>query len=116
MRAKIEAEEYQNQQELFALEDEQDEHLSIHIINMINLFVLACGIPGLIRLIGAIGGIFLLPSIIGIYYLSFFMTQPIMEKMKAKRASERGLFDEGEDAELTRYTIASHYQTVTKLS
>ena len=37
--------------ELIKLEDEQDEQLQMHIASMINLFVLACGIPGLIRLV-----------------------------------------------------------------
>jgi hypothetical protein len=115
VKAKIEAGEFENQRELLSLEDEQDQHLAIHITSMINLFVLACGIPALIRLGEAIGNIVLLPSIIILYSVSYFMARPIMEKMRTKRASERGVGD-SEDAELTRYNFSSHYQNITTLS
>lgn len=116
VKAKIEAEEYQNQQELLTLEDEQDEHLRTHITSMINLFVLACGIPGLVRLVG-INPVYLLPSIIGLYCVSYFMSQPIKKRMRAKRASQRGsLTVRSENTELNSNTKAlSHYQTVQQV-
>jgi hypothetical protein len=50
IKAQMKAKEYQ---ELSILQDEQeDERLRIRVVAMINLFVLACGIPGLMRLIG----------------------------------------------------------------
>ena len=113
VKAKIEAEEYQNQQELLTLEDEQDEHLSNHITWMINLFVLACGIPAMVRLAG-IDPMYLIPSIISLYFVSYFMAQPIKERVKAKRVFQRGsLISESKNTDLNNHTKASsYYQTI----
>jgi len=93
VKAKIEAGEFENQRELLSLEDEQDEYLVIHITSMINLFVFACGIPALMRLGEVIGYIFLLPLITIMPCVSYFMVRPIIERMRTKRASERGAGD-----------------------
>ena len=92
IKARIEAKEYQTNQpeELIKLKDEQDEQLQMHIASMINLFVLACGIPGLIRLV-KLSLILLLPAIVGMKYLSVFMARSFVEKIKTKRESGRGL-------------------------
>jgi len=85
--------EFKSQRELLSLEDEQDKYLTIHIISMINLFVFACGIPALMRLGEVIGYIFLLPLITIMPCVSYFMVRPIIERMRTKRASERGAGD-----------------------
>lgn len=103
-----------SQDELWKLQDEQDQQLEIHVTSMVTLFVLACGIPGLIRLIEKLGSVYLFPSLVGIYYLAFVMAKPILERIQAKRALER----RGVNEITTNYTPleagssnTSHYQT-----
>ena len=89
VRAKIKAKEYKNSEELLILEDEQDKHLCVHVIFMVNLFVQACGVPAAIRLGGMMGVIATVLLILLLICLSYFMAQPILKKIKAKRANER---------------------------
>lgn len=99
-------------EELLALEDEQDAHLSLHIRAMVNLFVMACGIPALIRVCERIGNAYLLPLIATTYVLGYFMTKPIATRMKAKRLAERyagGLSSPTEDDEI-RYSFLTHHR------
>ena len=101
-KSQIEAGEYENQDELIALEDEQDTQLSIHIVAMINLFALACGIPALIRVGAAIGNAYLPLLFVGAYGISYLMAKPIMNKLKASRAAARGEGLTSEESELNQ--------------
>lgn len=86
-------------EKLFALEDELDRHLTDHVKWMLNLFVMACGIPAIIRLAEMIGTASIFPLIATTYCLGLGMERPIRARIQRKRAMERGL-DYGEEAEL----------------
>mmetsp|Transcript_39884 Transcript_39884/g.60262 ORF Transcript_39884/g.60262 Transcript_39884/m.60262 type:complete len:123 (-) Transcript_39884:421-789(-) len=102
IKAQIEASDYNNQEELFALQEEQDQHLSHHILCMINLFVFACGVPALIRVMAPIkGGLGWLPIFIGVFYvIAHYMSKPLVQKIKTKRDRERGVVVVTEESEL----------------
>mmetsp|Transcript_39597 Transcript_39597/g.67443 ORF Transcript_39597/g.67443 Transcript_39597/m.67443 type:complete len:239 (-) Transcript_39597:598-1314(-) len=90
IKAKIGAHEYKNEEELFALQDEQDAQLNDHIQSMIGLFVLACGIPALMRICDIVSYNYL-PIFIGLAYsLSYVMSYPFAKRIRANRLSERG--------------------------
>ncbi|KAL7523473.1 hypothetical protein ACHAWF_000538 [Thalassiosira exigua] len=59
IKARIETGDYQTEAELLELKDEKDEKLRVHIWSMIPLFILACGIPALMRVCDKIGYIYL---------------------------------------------------------
>lgn len=95
-KTQIENGEYKDQEELHALQDKQDGYLKGHIMYMVNLFVLACGIPGLIRLAQASssavknGFAISLPIlIIAAIVVSELMAKTYLRRMQAKRAAER---------------------------
>lgn len=116
IKAQIEASEYNTQQELDTLQEQQDNHLSDHILCMINLFVLACGIPALIRVVDAIGYGWLPILLVSLYFLSYYMAKPFVEKMKKKREEERNrsLVDEG--TELNKYSFPIYLKESVKAS
>mmetsp|Transcript_24670 Transcript_24670/g.37482 ORF Transcript_24670/g.37482 Transcript_24670/m.37482 type:complete len:246 (-) Transcript_24670:310-1047(-) len=91
IKVQIEAGEYKDMEELYSLENEQDRQLVTHIENMISLFFLACGIPGLMRLADYFGGsIVALLSLIALaIFLSLAMSTPAKLKVLAKRAAQR---------------------------
>mmetsp|Transcript_21123 Transcript_21123/g.38218 ORF Transcript_21123/g.38218 Transcript_21123/m.38218 type:complete len:237 (+) Transcript_21123:40-750(+) len=91
IKAQIGACKYTNEEELIALQDEQDAQLKIHVQSMINLFVLACGIPALMRICEAISYTYLPILLIIVYCLSYLMARTFLEKIKAKRFSERNI-------------------------
>ena len=88
MKARIAAGEYENEEELASLEGEQDERLKIHIELMVNLFVLACGIPALMRICDAVGYGYLPLFLALVFGLSHFMARPFLRKMEAALPSE----------------------------
>lgn len=99
-KEQIETGEYKGHEELCRLQDKQDGYLKSHIKNMINLFVLACGVPGWIRLAHATEpavengfAIFLPILIIAAIVISETMAGVYLRRMKAKRAAEREEFD-----------------------
>ena len=89
IKAQIRAGEYKKREELMLLQDKRDEQLTIHIQSMINLFVLACGIPALIRICDAFGYIYLPLLLLVAYGLSYCMARPYLKRIKDKRTSER---------------------------
>mmetsp|Transcript_54116 Transcript_54116/g.114971 ORF Transcript_54116/g.114971 Transcript_54116/m.114971 type:complete len:231 (+) Transcript_54116:52-744(+) len=91
IKAQIAACEYKSEQELLALQDEQDAQMKVHVQSMMNLFVLACGIPALMRICDAAGYAYLPLLLILAFCLSHLMTRPFLEKMKATRLSERNV-------------------------
>ena len=50
IKLRISSGEYNSEEKLIALQDEKDKQLSLHIENMVVLFIMACGIPALIRI------------------------------------------------------------------
>lgn len=71
------------------LRDARDEHLVAHVDNMIGLFVLACGIPGVIRLAEVLGGNnWLFPLIVFAYATAFWLSRHLQAKIKRKRVEE----------------------------
>jgi len=96
VKAQIDACEYVDNEELCALQDEQDEHLGNHVEYMINLFLLACGIPAMIRIVEPIGFIYLPIFIIIAFCLRSLMIRSFLQKIKAKRDSERNGVGVGE--------------------
>ncbi len=89
IKAQIIAEEYGNREELLLLEDEQDAQLMTHIQSMIRLFVLACGIPALLRVCDVVGYGYLPILLIIVYSLAYFMARPFSKRIQDKRNSER---------------------------
>lgn len=90
IKADIESCKYDNQDELFALQDDKDKYLDMHITCMVQLFIIACSIPGIIRIAKAFDNYFLIPIIIMIAYcLCYIMASPIRNRIKAKRIAER---------------------------
>jgi len=79
--------------ELKVLQDEQDKQLSIHIENMVALFVMACGIPAFIRISEAYEiNILILIGIANV--LNVVMAKPLLNGIKTRRierdASKKG--------------------------
>mmetsp|Transcript_28404 Transcript_28404/g.76944 ORF Transcript_28404/g.76944 Transcript_28404/m.76944 type:complete len:252 (+) Transcript_28404:105-860(+) len=109
VKERIQDGDYTDREELLALEDELDDNLIAHVIAMVNLFVMACGIPALIRLGARIGNVYLLPLIAATYCLGYFMTRPILTRMKAKRLAER-CGGQNKEEEPFRYSLLNHTQ------
>jgi len=94
IKAQIESGEY-NKEELIALQDEQDKQLSIHIENMVALFIMACGIPALIRISEAYEiHILILIGIANV--LNIAMAKPLLNGIKTKRLNKRNLSKKGD--------------------
>jgi hypothetical protein len=91
IKAQIETSHFNDQRKRFELEDEQDKHLILHIGNMIGLFILACGIPALIRIADSFGPVSLFFFIPFTYYLAGSMTIAFKKKVENKRLTERNL-------------------------
>lgn len=72
-------------EDLLVLEKKKDTHLENHILNMIGLFVLACGIPAMIRLGTVLGNNYLPFLILGQYYAGYKMAEPFVKKIKDSR-------------------------------
>ena len=89
IKAQISAGDYRNKDELELLKDEQDAQLKTHIQCMIRLFVLACGIPALLRICDIVGYGYLPIFLIIVYSLTYFMTRPFVKRIEDKRTSER---------------------------
>lgn len=89
IKAQINAGEYKDREELVLLQDEQEAQLTAHIQSMIRLFVLACGIPALLRICDVVGYGYLPLFLIIVYSLTYFMTRPFLKRMEDKRTSER---------------------------
>ena len=86
VKVQIESGEY-NKEELIALQDEQDKQLSIHIENMVALFVMACGIPALIRISEAYEiPILILIGIANV--LNVVMAKPLLNGIKTRRLND----------------------------
>mmetsp|Transcript_1774 Transcript_1774/g.2757 ORF Transcript_1774/g.2757 Transcript_1774/m.2757 type:complete len:242 (+) Transcript_1774:36-761(+) len=83
IKAQIDAGEYKNEDERMALQEDRDAQLKIHITSMINLFVLACGIPALIRICDGIGYAYIPILVIVANCLSYFMARPFLKKMES---------------------------------
>ena len=80
--------EYKGEKELIILQDEQDKQLSIHIENMVALFVMACGIPALIRISEAYEiNILILIGIANV--LNIAMSKPLLNGIKTRRIDDR---------------------------
>ena len=90
IKRQISSGEYKNnEKELNLLRKEQDKQLSTHVECMIRLFVLACGIPALIRISDAYEiHLLILFGIANI--LSFAMTNSFLDGIKASRALVEG--------------------------
>lgn len=89
IKVQISSGEY-NKEELIALQDEQDKHLSLHIENMVALFVMACGIPALIRISEAYDiHILILIGIANI--LNIAMSKPLLNGIKTRRVTEQNV-------------------------
>jgi hypothetical protein len=114
VKTQIESLQYTSQGELYSLQDEQDKHLSSHILCMINLFVLACGIPALIRVVEVIGFVWLPLLIAVLYFLSYSIAKPIMRKLYTKRAERNEC--SSVESELVPYTFANFFLGSTKAS
>jgi len=88
IKLQISSGKYKDKEEVIALHDEQDKQLSIHIENMVALFVMACGIPALIRISEAYEiHILILIGIANI--LNFVMAKPLLNGIKTRRIKER---------------------------
>ena len=89
IKTQISAGDYRDNDELELLKDEQDAHVMTHIKCMIRLFVLACGIPALLRICDIVGYGYLPIFLIIVYSLTYFMTHPFVKRIEDKRTSER---------------------------
>ena len=92
VKAQIETSQFHNQIERFDMEDEQDKHLINHIAGMISLFILACGIPALIRIAELVGSQSIIIFLIALaMYLGYSMIWKIEKKVRSKRLAERNV-------------------------
>ena len=89
IKAQINAGDYRDKVELELLKDEQDAQLTTHIQCNTRLFVLACGIPALLRICDVVGYGYLPIFLIIVYSLTYFMTRPFVKRIEDKRTSER---------------------------
>ena len=89
IKAQIRAGEYRDREELVLLTDEQDTQLTVHIQSMIGLFVLACGIPALLRVCDMIGYGYLPIFLIIVRVLAYSMARPVLKRIEDKRTSEK---------------------------
>ena len=89
IKTQINAGAFRDEDELELLKDEQDALLKTHIQCMVRLFVLACGIPALLRICDVVGYGYLPIFLIIVYALTYFMTRPFVKRIEDKRASER---------------------------
>ena len=90
IKVQIESGEYNSEEKLIALQDEKDKQLSIHIENMVALFIMACGIPALIRISEAYEiNILILIGIANV--LNVAMAKPLLNGIKARRLNERNV-------------------------
>ena len=95
IKAQISSGKYKDKEELIALQDEQDKQLSIHIENMVALFIMACGIPALIRISEAYDiHILVLIGIANV--LNVLMAKPLLNGIKTKRLNKRNLSKKGD--------------------
>ena len=77
------------------MQDEQDKQLSLHIENMVALFVMACGIPALIRISEAYEiHILILIGIANV--LNIVMAKPLLNGIKSRRLNERDASKKGD--------------------
>lgn len=87
IKLQITSGEYKSE-ELKVLQDEQDKNLSLHIENMVALFVMACGIPAFIRISEAYEiNILILIGIANV--LNVLMAKPLLNGIKTRRLTER---------------------------
>ena len=95
IKGQISSGEYNSEEKLIALQDEQDKQLSIHIENMIGLFVMACGIPALIRISESYEiNILILIGIANV--LNIAMAKPLLNGIKTRRIDKRGVSKKGD--------------------
>ena len=62
---------------------------TVHIQSMIGLFVLACGIPALLRVCDMIGYGYLPIFLIIVRVLAYSMARPVLKRIEDKRTSEK---------------------------
>lgn len=111
----IETSTFKNPEERNTLEKEQEIHLSNHIVAMIRLFVLACGIPALMRVGETIGNKYLPILFLFIYFLSYFLCKTFLKKMKFKNADDLEIV-QGEKSKLNQNSFTLNYQGSSQAS
>ncbi len=89
IKAQISAGAFRDEDELELLKDEQDAQMTTHIQSMIRLFVLACGIPALLRICDIVGYGYLPIFFVIVKSLTYFMTHQFIKRIEGKRTSER---------------------------
>lgn len=90
IKLRISSGEYNSEEKLIALQDEKDKQLSLHIENMVALFIMACGIPALIRISEAYKiHILILIGIANV--LNVTMAKPLLNGIKTRRIDKRSV-------------------------